>query len=198
MLDISAADITGIRYAFGRYVLFTSTDVQPDWPLPWWGVIADTGGDGFGLLVRLNADTAPAGWTARQLLTVAKARMAEENRRCPTEATHAALVHLDYAAAALRRPARQDDPVTFEPGREPSPYAWTVARYGEFHLPFCPDSEGLEEGITSEQLLIILDQLMLAATTCRVRSLVRDYWVCRRHVAAALAAEVRRCANTSE
>lgn len=199
MLDVNNAAVLIDRRTFGRpgrFVLFTATDVQPSWPIPWWGVIADTGGDGHGLLVRLDAGVAPAGWTARQLLTVVTARMAEEDQRRPTEATHAALVHLGYAAVALRRPAHQDDePVTFEPGSEPSPYVWTVARCGEFHLPLCPDPEGMDEGITPEQLLIILDQLMLSATQCRVRSLVRDYWVCRRHVAAALAAEVRRCAS---
>ena len=188
MLDINDADVVVARRTFcGRFVLFTVTDVQPTWIIPWWGVIADTGGDGFGLLVRLDTDAAPAGWTARQLLTVAKAGMAEVNRRRPSEATHAALTHLDYATTALRRPARDDDRVTFEP----MPYAWT-ARWGEFHLPLQLDAEGAEEGVTVEQLLVVLDQLMLAATTCRVRSYVRDYWVCRRHVSAALALEVQR------
>ena len=193
MIDINEADVVITRRtSTGRTVLFTSTDVQPGWPLRWWGVIADTGGDGFGLLVRRDEGAAPEGWTARQLLAVARARMAAENRRHSSPATAAAIAHLDLAGAG-RRVAR-DDPVTFEPGGEPSPYPWTVARCGEFHLPLCPDPEGLEEGITPEQLLIILDQLLHDATGAFPHA--RELWARRRHVAAALAAEVRRLAAT--
>ena len=198
MFDVSEADIVGARRtSAGRTVLFTSTDVQPGWPLRWWGAVADTGGDGFGLLVRLDEDAAPEGWTARQLLAVARARMAAENKRRPSAATAAALARLVWAAASCRPPPgrlARDDPVTFEPGGVASPYPWTVARCGEFHLPFCPDPQGLAEGVTPEQLLIILDQLLHDATAAFPHA--RELWACRRHVAAALAAEVRRAAAT--
>ena len=121
MIDVNESDIVITRRtSTGRAVLFTSTDVQPDWPLRWWGAIADTGGDGFGLLVRLDEDAAPEGWTARQLLAVARARTAGENQRRPSPATAAAIAHLDVAGAG--RQVARDDPVTFEPGGEASLY----------------------------------------------------------------------------
>jgi hypothetical protein len=197
MIDVNESDIViARRTSRGRTVLFTSTDVLPDWPIRWWGVIADTGGDGFGLLVRLHTSAAPEGWTARQLLAVAQARMAAENQRRPSAASVAAIAHLDLASTRCRHSARRlarDDPVAFELGGEPSPYPWTVARCGEFHLPLCPDAAGLEEGITPEQLLIILDQLLHDAT--RAFPQARDVWACRRHIATALAAEVRRASS---
>jgi len=121
MIDVNESDIVITRRtSTGRAVLFTSTDVQPDWPLRWWGAIAVTAGDGFGLLVRLDADAAPEDWTARQLLAVAGARMAAENQRRPSPDTVAATTHLDVTGAG-RRVAR-DDPVTFMPGGVASPY----------------------------------------------------------------------------
>lgn len=197
MIDINEADIVVTRHTTGgRAVLFTSTDVQPGWPIRWWGVVADTGGDGFGLLVRLDANAAPEGWTVRQLLAVARARTAAEWHRRPSVATTAAVARLDDAIADYRDLAgrlARDDPVTFAQGSEPSPYPWTVARYGDFHLPLCPDPEGLEEGITPEQLLIVLDQLLRDATEAYPHA--RGLWTCRRHVAAALAAEVGRASS---
>jgi hypothetical protein len=196
VIDISEADIVLTRRAGdGRFVIFTSTDVRPSWPLPWWGAVADTGGDGFGLLARIDEVAAPAGWTARQLLVVARARLAAEADRQANEATVAALECLDHAAAAFREPvgpADAGEPVTFEQGNAPSPYPWTVACCGAFRLQLCPDPEGLGEGITPEQLLIILDQLLHDAA--RAYPHARALWVCRRYVGGALAAEARRAA----
>jgi hypothetical protein len=193
MIDVNESFIVITRRtSTGRTVLFTSTDVLPGWPIRWWGAIADTGGDGFGLLVRRDEGAAPEGWTARQLLAVARARMVAANRRRSSPATAAAITRLDLAGAGCR--IARDDPVTFEPAGVASPYPWTIARCGEFHLPLCPDPEGLEEGITPEQLLIVLDQLLHDATGTFPHA--RDVWACRRHVAAALAAEVRRVSAT--
>jgi hypothetical protein len=194
MIDINDADIVTTRHtADGRFVIFTSTDVQPGWPLRWWTAVADTGGDGLGIPVRLDAAAAPAGWTARQLLTVAHARMVAENERLSREIAMAAIASLDLAVAGgwgqVELMAR-DDPVAFAAGGEASPYAWTVARCGPFHLPLCPDPENRGEGVTPEQLLIILDQLLHDA--CRAFPHARPLWACRRHVAAALKAEAQR------
>ena len=197
MIDISPADIVLTRQATtGRFVIFTSTDVRPTWPLRWWGVVADTGGDGFGLLVRLNGLAAPEGWTTRQLLAVARARAAEECERRATDLAVAVLECTDKAVAAFGKPAlptEADAPVEFERGDQPSPYSWTVARCGAFRLPLCPDPPGQGDGIAPEQLLIILDQLLLDATRAIPHS--RALWVTRRHVAGALAAEALRAAG---
>ena len=196
MIDIDQKDIVATRQTSdGRFVIFTATDVRPSWPVRWWGAVADTGGDGFGLLVRLDGLSAPDGWTARQLLAVAQARMAAEAARRPATATAAAIAHLDLASSSFKEPTGQtapDAPVTFEPGDGPSIYPWTVARRGEFRLPLCPDPASLGEGITPEQLLIVLDQLLHDGA--RAFSFARGLWVCRRHVAAALEAETRRAA----
>ena len=157
--------------------------------------MADTGGDGFGIPVRLDAAAAPAGWTARQVLAVTRARMTVENERQPRAITAAAIASLDLVAAGgwdrAGRSAR-DDPVTFAAGGEASPYAWTVARCGPFHLPLCPDPASRGEGVTPEQLLIILDQLLRDASLAFPHS--RPLWAGRSHVAAALKAEARRAA----
>jgi hypothetical protein len=166
MLDIDPDDIVLTRRtADGRFAIFTSTDARPGWKLRWWG--ADTGGDGFGFLARLDTDAAPADWTARQLLAVVQARMSAEAARLPSAITHAAVASLDQAAAILagvaEKPATHE-PVRFAPlGGEPSPYPWTVAQRGDFHLSLCPDPESFGEGIAPEQLLIVLDQLVRAA-----------------------------------
>ncbi len=194
MIDIDKKDIIATRRTSdGRFVIFTGTDVRPSWPLRWWGAVADTGGDGFGLLARLDGLSAPDGWTARQLLAVAQARMAAEGERHPSTAAAEAVAHLELAAAAFREPTGQmapDAPVVFEPGDEASPYGWTVARCGAFRLQLCPDPEGQGEGVTPQQVLIVLDQLLHDGA--RAFSFARGLWVCRSHVAAALAAEVRR------
>lgn len=194
MIDVNEADIVATRRTSGgRFLLFTSTDVQPGWPVRWWGAVADTGGDGLGLLVRVDELAAPEGWTARQLLMVALERMGAECERSASGACCAAFAHLELALSLCRgrgeREAR-DDPVSFEPGGDASPYAWTVARCGGHALALCPDPEGKGEGVTPEQLLIILDQLLGDAVKAMVAD--RQLWACRRHVASALAAEVRR------
>jgi hypothetical protein len=198
MIDINDADIVATRHtADGRFVIFTSTDVQPGWPLRWWTAVADTGGDGFGIPVRLDGAAAPAGWTARQLLAVTRARMLAESERQSRAITAAAIASLDLATAAgwgRVEPVARDDPVAFATGDGASPYAWTVARCGELHLPLCPDPESRGEGVTPEQLLIILDQLLHDA--CCAFPQARPLWACRRHVAAALKAEARRVAAT--
>ncbi len=130
MIDISKADIVTARQtADGRFVIFTSTDVQPGWPLPWWGAVADTGGDGHGLLVRVDAVSAPAGWTARQLLLVARRRMSAEMARSSMDATAAAAAALDRAARRKWERATPDPVidggVAFHAGPEPSPYPWS-------------------------------------------------------------------------
>jgi hypothetical protein len=82
--------------------------------------------------------------------------------------------------------------VAFRPGGLPSPYPWSVASQGEFHLPMCPDPESQDEGVTPEQLLLVLDQLLHDAA--RALPYRVDLWQAHGHVAAALAAEVRRLA----
>jgi hypothetical protein len=121
--------------------------------------------------------------------------MAADGDLRPSAATAAAIAQLDLAAASLGERggrAARDDPVTFAPGGEPSPYGWTVARCGRFDLPLCPDPQSTGEGITPEQLLIVLDRLMQDAAGAFPHAL--GIWACRRRVAEALAAEVRRAA----
>jgi hypothetical protein len=180
-----------------RFVLFTSTDVQPGWPLPWWGVTVDTGGDGHGLLVRLDEVSAPAGWTARQLLLVVRRRLADEAERQPAAATLAAVAAIDRVAA--RRWERgAPEPcaghgVGFRAGADDTPYPWMVATCDAFDLPLCPDPACLGEGVTPEQLLIVVDQLLRDAAKALPH--VRALWAGRRDVSAALNAEVRRLAT---
>jgi hypothetical protein len=65
-----------------------------------------------------------------------------------------------------------------------------VARCGPFALPLCPDPESRGEGITPEQLLIILDQMLLEWSG--KAPYLRRVWTMRKAVKYALVAEVAR------
>jgi len=182
----------------GRFILFTSTDVRPIWPLRWWGAVADTGGDGHGILARVDTLAAPEGWTAAQLLRVARRRLAAEAARQPLPATRVAvaalnlacLVRLERSGAATAAGGRD---VQFRAGGIASPYDWTIASQAGLDLPLCPDPESQDEGITPEQLLIIVDQLLLDAAAAGLP--IPGLLQAREHVACALEAEGRRLAD---
>jgi len=70
--------------------------------------------------------------------------------------------------------------VGFEPSGLASPYAWGVARCGPFALPLYPDPESRGEGITPEQLLITLDQMLLEWS--RTAPYLQRVWALRRAV----------------
>ena len=184
------------RTGDGRFLLFTSTDVKPEWTLRWWGTLLDTSADAHGILVRVDELAAPSGWSGRQLLHVVRRRLAAEGERCPLPATREAVAALDQALACRwERGAisgAQCTPVSFRPGGVGSPYPWTVASQEGVDLPLCCDPESMEEGVTPEQILIVLDQLLNDAA--RAIPYLPGLWQCRGHVAAALAAEARRLA----
>ena len=199
MIDLDDRDILLTRRdSGGRFVIFTTTDVHPSWPVRWWVAVLDTGGDGIGVPVRLDHTAAPDGWTALQLIEVAMARAEAEVAAggardmcdmCDMSAVASLMIHL---AAALRA-ARQSpvtpataEPVIFDTGEEFAPFRWTVARCGEHALPFCPDAGGVGVGVTLEQVLIVLDQLFQDGAVGR--SLEAWIWRAKRHVALALAA----------
>jgi hypothetical protein len=192
VIDLDPREVIATRHASdGRFVIFSSAGVTAGWPLPFWGVIADTGADGHGLLVRLDAMVACDGWTMPQLLGVVRARLADEHARSADAAAGAALACLDQALAVYDGvPAAVSPLVSFEPGDPASPYPWSVARCGPFALPLCPDPESRGEGITPEQVLIILDQMLLEWS--RAAPYLRRVWTLRRAVKGALAAEVAR------
>jgi len=196
MIDLDDRDVLLTRRdAAGRFVIFTTTDVQPSWPVPWWVAVLDTGSDGIGVPVRLDHTAAPDGWTALQLIEVAMARAEAEvagGSACDMRGMRAVAALMIHLAAALRA-ARQSpvsegaaEPVGFETGSEPSRFGWTVARSGEHALPFCPEAGGVGVGVTLEQVLIVLDQLFQDGVIGR--SLEAWLWRAKRHVALALAA----------
>ena len=196
MIDLDDKDILLTRRdAAGRFVIFTTTDVQPSWPVPWWVAVLDTCGDGIGVPVRLDHTAAPDGWTALQLIEVAMARAEVEvaaggaRGMCDMRAVASLMIHLAAALRAARQSpvgAASAEPVTFEAGSDSSRFGWTVARCGEHALPFCPDASGKGEGVTLEQVLIVLDQLFQDGAIGR--SLEAWLWRAKRHVSAALAA----------
>jgi hypothetical protein len=192
MIDINQTDTVTTRHTIdGRFVLFTSADVQSDWLLPWWGVTCDIGGDGFGLLVRLDNFSAPQGWTARQLLAVIHARALATAKLSDTAITAEVIAAIELAAKC-NWGMGAESPVSFSTGDEPSAFPWVVARQGAFKIPLCSDLESLGDGITPEQLLIILDQLFHDAARARPQ---RGLFEARHHIAAALRAEACRVAE---
>jgi hypothetical protein len=171
------------RTGDGRFVLFSSAGFQPHWPLRWWCAVCDTGADGFGLLVRLDESAAPAGWTAQQLLEVARRRLAAEGERLPMLATRQAVEALDKALVTMGRisaPSDNPAPLSFRSRGAASPYPWTLAGQGGFDL-------------APEQVLIVLDQLLHDAAAAPGRY-APALWQARGCVAAALSAEARRLA----
>ncbi len=204
MIYIDPRDVVATRHtADGRFVIFTSTDVQPRWLQRFWGVVLDTGGDGFGTLARFEERTAPSGWTVRQLIQVVQARMEAEHRRARDGGALAVLQELrratgfrpviSPAAPQVTSPPAPPD-VSFELRDQASPYGWTVARCGELTLQLCPDPESRDEGITPEQLLIVLDQMLIDwAAISPHRWRIHE---ARHAVKDALAAEIRRAGNS--
>jgi hypothetical protein len=195
VIAVRDEDVVLTRHtADGRFLLFTSTDVRTEWFLPWWGVVVDTGADGYGMLVRLDEHAAPAGWTAQQLLLVARRRLAAECERLPSPEVRDAVAALDRAASVMTErisaPSDGNWGVAFRQGGTPSPYPWCVAGHSGFDIPLCPDPESRDEGVSPEQLLVALDQLLHDAA--RALPYRADVWQARGHVTAALAAEVRR------
>ena len=197
MIDINPDDILlERRSSAGRFVLFTTTDRLMTCQLPFWGVMLDIGGDGHGILVRLDETDAFEGWTALDLLLVALARAQVEQRRWPNRTVVDQVQQLNQAIRAERRrlgEAAAGRGPSFRSGSAPSSYPWTVAEKSDRTLPLCSDPQGLEEGIAPEQLLIVIDQMLTDATTIDANDACLR--ACQRHVANALAAEVRRLAD---
>jgi hypothetical protein len=152
MIDLNPADIVAeARDVTGRFVLFFRTDIPPNFPLAWWAVCLDTTGDGHTALVRPTPLDAGDGWTAVELLQVAVARaQAEVGMRVRHEAC--AL----YLRAALRGygPAARKHNVTFTT----VPTGVTAVARGQ-ELPFCSDPYGKTEGLTLDQIVLVLDRL---------------------------------------
>ncbi len=195
MIDFDEKSIVAVRRTADdqRFVLFTNTDVLAHWGQRFWGVVLDTGGDGFGTLVRYGTScTAPSGWTIRQLICVVQARLAAEHARAPEAGGLAVLEALGVAVRQMPEGDVLGNGVSFEPGGPipASPYRWSVARCGDLALPLCPDAESLQEGIAPELLLIVVDQA-LKEWSDRAPYL-RCLWSCRNAVRDALAAEMRR------
>jgi hypothetical protein len=199
MIDLSDSDLVHrLETTDGRFLLFHRVDLKPESALPWSGVVVDVGGDGFGIAVSLDPDPSGEAWSGLDLLTVALARAeAEQTRRLGPLVADVA-DHLVRAVACERQ--RQDGQETaaidFVPGILPSPYPWGEVWRGPHVLPFCPDPEGRNEGITPEQLLLVLRQIYADATVPpgqqRLRGRIVD------HLGRALEAERRRVARVRE
>lgn len=193
MIDFNEKDIIAVRRTGDgeRFALFTSTDVLPYWGQRFWTVALDTGADGHGILVRYGTrGGAPSGWTLRQLLCAVQARLVLDHARAPDGGALAVLEALGRAVQQMPEGEPLGSGVDFCAGGQASPYAWTVARCGDFHLPFCPDPGSRDEGITPEQILIVIDEA-LRDWSDRA-PYIRSLWSCRNAVRDALAAEITR------
>jgi len=193
MIDLDDKDVVAVRRTTDdqRFAIFTDTDVLPFWGQRFWGVVLDTGGDGFGLPVRYGSVCpAPGGWSLRQLICVVQARMAAEHARAPGAGALAVLEALGHAVRQMPNGEPLGYGVSFVPGGQASPYRWTVARCGDLALPLCPDPESRQEGITPELVLIVLDQALKEWS--ERAPYLRQLWSCRNAIRDALAAEIRR------
>jgi hypothetical protein len=194
MIDFDEKAIVAVRRTGDgeRFALFLNEDVLPHWGQRFWTVVLDTGGDGFGLPVRYGTGGgAPSGWTLRQLVLVLQARMAAELARAPGEAqARAAAEGLERVVLQLPVEEPLGGGISLEPGGMASPYRWTLARRGEFSLPLCPDPASRDEGLTPEQVLIVVDEAL--RDWAERAPYLRRLWTARNAVREALAAEIRR------
>jgi hypothetical protein len=179
----------------GRIVTFLATDLIPGRPLRLWGALAETAGSaaGGGVFIRLGVLGAHDGWSVTQLLAVALARFEAELARAGSAEVAEIVRSLELAAAEYREPQEGEPvlPVSFEPDAAgaASLYPWVLARAGLFVIPLCPDPEGQGGGITSAQLLAVLD---LAMTAWLPVTPWRSCWQAWRAVREALAVEAGR------
>ena len=193
MIDLDEKSIVAARRTADgeRFALFSNADVLPYWAQRFWVAVLDTGGDGFGLPVRYGTVcSAPSGWTLRQLICVAQARMAVEHARMPEAGALAVLDALGRAARSMQVGEQLGSGVDFCPGAHPSPYRWTVARCGDLHIELCPDPTSREEGVVPELLLIVIDEALRDWTDRAPYN--RRLWECRHAISDAIDAETRR------
>lgn len=157
MIYINPDDVVGLSHdSAGRFVIFSRAGMPVGFPLPWWAACLDTGGDGFGILVRPTIAAVGDGWTAAELLRVAVARADAElvagsrPAACP-----------GFLSLALRALGNAADcsGVTFSPGAEAAGLPWSVASVRGHDLRFSADAEGIREGLRLDQVLIVLDRL---------------------------------------
>lgn len=193
MIDLDDADIVRrCQTMDGRFLLFHRVDLPPTAILPWSGVVLDIGGDGIGLSVRL--DPVPDSWAACDLLRVALERAkAEEGRRLGPLVVET-VQHLMLALKAEeKRLGTAANRVRFQPGPMPSAYPWTEVALGPHILCLCSDPESRDEGVSPEQVLMVLDQMLGDADSLQAQ----QHWlgIARDHVLAALTAERRRVAH---
>lgn len=167
MIDISDDEIVVERRTEkGRFVLFCETDLPNDSLIPWWSVVMDIGGDGAAILVRLDERQADQGFTAVALIRIALVIGEADNERRPSVLAGECLRHLRKALEAeLQRREGLAEAETLHLDRESSHgFAWVHAEYGDGGMTLSADPSGNEEGVTLEQLLIVLDQLYLDAS----------------------------------
>jgi len=193
MIDFDEKDVVGgRRTADGeRFVILLSSDVLPSCGQKFCVAVLDNRSDGFALPLRYGTGCiAPWGWTISQLICVVQARMALEQMRTPDAGTAAVLEALGHAVRHMPEGERPDSVVSFEPGWQDSPYRWTFARAGDLCLRLCTDPASREDGITPEQLLIVIDEAVRDWTDRAPH--VRQLGAVRNAIRDALAAEIRR------
>jgi hypothetical protein len=196
MIDLNDADIVRARKtADGRWVLFSKKGLPKGYPIPWCRVTAEIGGADLGFIARIDDRYGPEGWTLPDLIFVATARAVEEQYRRPGVRADEIVRRLGLVReieAARLGPRAIPIRIRFGPGRIPSPYWWPIASLGPLQLPLCPDPESRGEGITLEQVLIVIEQMLTDAARALPRE--RRFRAAQAHAAHAIAAEIHRVA----
>jgi hypothetical protein len=112
------------RTAGGRDVAFLATALIPGRLPRLWGAVAETE-NGGGVFIRLGILGAGDGWSATELLSVARARFEAELAHTGEPEVEGSILSLERAAAMYREPLESGPatPVSFEvePGAAPSP-----------------------------------------------------------------------------
>lgn len=193
MIDIPAdAIVLEQRSSDGRFILFTNTDRPADFPIPWNGACLDTLGDAHGILLRCREGDSPDGWAPAELLAVLEERARAEYARRPAPLADRVqtLVERAHRLEAQRQPNPR--PVDFRSGAAGADYLWTDAYVGDLRLSLCPDAVSRGEGVSPEQLLMVLLQFYMDLT--RTPPADRTLLSIRLAVSRALDTERRRLA----
>jgi hypothetical protein len=192
MISIEDEDIVHeLRTSGGRFILCSSTDLPAESIIGFYGACVHVGGDAVGILAKLNADSAPNGWTAFDLLLIALKLNLRESEKRPSDEGAEVERHLRGALAVEGKRVHRTvdlDEVSFD---DSDGYLYAFAGRGDgdlWLLEYPEDPDG--EGISGEQLILIAQRIMLDAIGMAPPNAF--FRACEPQIAQALDAEVRR------
>jgi len=200
LIDVSDEDVVfAEKTAGGRFLLYCSTDKPAGYPIDFYSVMVDFGGDALAITVRLDTDSGPDGcWGAFDLLQVILKLNLREGLKRPSAEAGEVEQHvraaLDIEGKRIGRTVDLDR-VEFEEDDEGLGYLYAVAPDPRDESLWLLDnpSDPNGEGISGEQILLIVSRIFRSASRLLPPGPASHaIGQVKREVRKALEAEVRR------